>query len=103
MTTSPRPHYRDRVLTRVASDYGSPLSPAPPSSPVPNEYRRAVSLFPPTGTHPGEIAGDRRLGAEGEAQHDKADAQRDVAENEAEAEKARAEAEVHEARQRANE
>lgn len=50
----------------------------------------------------GEISGDRRLEEEGEAQQDKARAEREVAAKEAQAEKSRAEAEVHEARQRAN-
>jgi uncharacterized protein YjbJ (UPF0337 family) len=50
----------------------------------------------------GEIKGDRRLEEEGEAQQDKARAERDVAAKEAEAEKSRAEADVHETRQRAN-
>ena len=50
----------------------------------------------------GAVTGNNDLEREGEAQQDKADAQRDVAAREAEAEKARAEAEAHEAEQRAN-
>jgi len=48
----------------------------------------------------GRVFDDESLRREGEAQQDKAAAQRDVAEREAEAEKARAEAGVHEARER---
>jgi uncharacterized protein YjbJ (UPF0337 family) len=51
----------------------------------------------------GEVTGDRTLEEEGEAQQDKASAERDVAAKEAQAEKSRAEADMHEARQRANE
>lgn len=50
----------------------------------------------------GVVSGDDELEREGEAQQEKADAQRDVAAKEAEAEKARAEAAGHEAEQRAN-
>ena len=50
----------------------------------------------------GALAGDEDLRKEGEAQQEKADAQRDVAAKEAEAEKARAEAEAREAEQRAH-
>ena len=49
----------------------------------------------------GAVTGNDDLEREGEAQQDKADAQRDVAAKEAQAEKARAEAEAHEAEQRA--
>jgi uncharacterized protein YjbJ (UPF0337 family) len=49
----------------------------------------------------GTLLGNDSLKREGEAQQDKAEAERDVAVKEAEAEKARAEAEVHEARQKA--
>ena len=45
---------------------------------------------------------DDRLRREGEAQQDKARAQRDVATKEAEADKARGEAKAHEAEQAAN-
>jgi uncharacterized protein YjbJ (UPF0337 family) len=51
----------------------------------------------------GSVTGNERLEREGEAQQDKAQAQRTVAKKEAEAETARLEAEAHEARQRANE
>jgi uncharacterized protein YjbJ (UPF0337 family) len=50
----------------------------------------------------GVVTGDKDLEREGEAQQNKADAQRDVAKKEAEAERARAEAKAHEAQQRAN-
>lgn len=46
----------------------------------------------------GKLTGDESLEREGQAQQDKAEAQREVATKEAEAEKARAEAAVHEAR-----
>ncbi|MGV0698552.1 microaggregate-binding protein 1 [Mycolicibacter sinensis] len=49
----------------------------------------------------GTVTGDDSLKREGQAQQDKADAQREVAAKEAEAEKARAKAEADEARQRA--
>lgn len=49
----------------------------------------------------GAITGDDRLKEEGEAQQEKADAQRDVAKREAQAEVARAEAKEKEAEQRA--
>ena len=51
----------------------------------------------------GEVTGRDDLEREGEAQQDKASAERDVAAKEAQADKARAEAEAHEAKQRANE
>lgn len=47
----------------------------------------------------GKLTGDESLEREGQAQQDKAEAQREVATKEAEAEKARAEAAVHEARE----
>jgi uncharacterized protein YjbJ (UPF0337 family) len=50
----------------------------------------------------GAVTGHDELRREGQAQQDKADAQRKVAQKEAEAEKARAEAGVHEAEQRAH-
>ena len=50
----------------------------------------------------GTLLGDENLEREGEAQQEKADAQRDVAEHEAKADAARAEARAHEAEQRAN-
>ena len=50
----------------------------------------------------GSVTGNTELEREGEAQQDKADAQRDVAAKEAEAEKSRAKAEAHEAEQRSN-
>ncbi len=50
----------------------------------------------------GSLTGRDDLTREGEAQQDKAEAQRDVAAKEAEAERARAEAEAHAAEQRAN-
>ena len=50
----------------------------------------------------GALTGDDRLKAEGKAQQDKADAQRDVAAKEAEAEKARATADAYEAEQQAH-
>ncbi len=50
----------------------------------------------------GTVTGDPDLEREGEAQQDKAEAQRDVAAKEAEAEKARSEAAGHEAEQRAS-
>lgn len=49
----------------------------------------------------GTLTGNDRLAQEGEAQQDKAEAEREVARKEAEAEKARAEADAHEAEQRA--
>jgi uncharacterized protein YjbJ (UPF0337 family) len=49
----------------------------------------------------GNVTNDERLQDEGEAQQDKARAEREVAEKEAESEKARAEADAHEATQRA--
>lgn len=49
----------------------------------------------------GTVTGNDSLKREGEAQQDKAAAQREVAQKEAEAEKARAKAEAHQARQRA--
>jgi uncharacterized protein YjbJ (UPF0337 family) len=49
----------------------------------------------------GAVAGRDDLRREGQAQQDKADAQREAAEKEAEAESARAAAKVNEARQRA--
>jgi uncharacterized protein YjbJ (UPF0337 family) len=49
----------------------------------------------------GEVIDDDRLKKEGEAQQQKASADREVAEKEAAAEKARAEADVAEAEQRA--
>lgn len=49
----------------------------------------------------GAVTGQDSLRREGEAQQDKAEAQREVAQKEAEAEKARAEASAQEARQRA--
>lgn len=49
----------------------------------------------------GTVTGNDSLKREGDAQQDKAAAQREVAQKEAEAEKARAKAEAHEARQRA--
>ena len=48
----------------------------------------------------GVVTGEEDLEREGEAQQDKAAAQREVAEKEAEAERARAESEGHEAEQR---
>jgi uncharacterized protein YjbJ (UPF0337 family) len=48
----------------------------------------------------GALTGKDELKREGEAQQEKAAAERDVAAKEAEAEKARAEAEAHEAEQR---
>ena len=50
----------------------------------------------------GVLTGNRDLEKEGEAQQEKADAQRDVAAKEAAAEKARAEAEAREAEQKAH-
>jgi uncharacterized protein YjbJ (UPF0337 family) len=50
----------------------------------------------------GAVTGDEDTKREGEAQQEKADAQRDVAKHEAEAERARAEAEAREAEQRAH-
>ena len=50
----------------------------------------------------GTLTGRRDLVREGEAQQDKADAQRDVAKKEAEADAARAGAKAAEQRQRAN-
>jgi uncharacterized protein YjbJ (UPF0337 family) len=50
----------------------------------------------------GAVTGRDELQREGEAQQDKADAQRDVAEKEGEAEKARAVAEAREAEQRSH-
>ena len=49
----------------------------------------------------GKLTDDESLEREGQAQQDKAEAQREVATKEAEAEKARAEAAVHEAREQA--
>lgn len=49
----------------------------------------------------GVLTGNENLEREGEAQQDKADAQRDVAQKEAEAEAARAKAKAHEAEQKA--
>jgi uncharacterized protein YjbJ (UPF0337 family) len=48
----------------------------------------------------GALTGRRDLDREGQAQQDKAGAERDAARREAEAARARAQAEVHEARQR---
>ena len=48
----------------------------------------------------GEVTGDESKEREGQAQQDKARAERDVAEHEAKAEAARSEASVHEAEQR---
>ena len=50
----------------------------------------------------GAVTGNERLKDEGQAQQDKAAADREVARKEAEADKARAESRAHEARQRAN-
>jgi uncharacterized protein YjbJ (UPF0337 family) len=50
----------------------------------------------------GAVTDNDDLRDEGQAQHRKADAEREVAAKEAEAEKARAEAEAHEAEQRAH-
>jgi len=50
----------------------------------------------------GSVTGNEDLEREGEAQQNKADAQRDVAAKEAEADKSRAQAEAHEAEQRSN-
>lgn len=50
----------------------------------------------------GAVTGNDELKREGEAQQDKAAAQRDVAQKEAEAEKARARTEAREAEQRAH-
>jgi uncharacterized protein YjbJ (UPF0337 family) len=50
----------------------------------------------------GALAGKDELRREGQAQQDKAEAEREVAAKEAEAEKARAEAEAHEAHQRSH-
>ncbi|HYL52585.1 MAG TPA: CsbD family protein [Acidimicrobiia bacterium] len=50
----------------------------------------------------GALTGDERLKREGEAQQEKADAERQVAQKETEAEKARAQARAHEAEQKAN-
>jgi uncharacterized protein YjbJ (UPF0337 family) len=50
----------------------------------------------------GEVTGDESKEAEGRAQQDKAQAERDVAKHEAEADAARSEAAVHEAEQRAH-
>lgn len=50
----------------------------------------------------GAVTGRDELKREGEAQQDKADAQREVGEKEAEAEKARAVAEAREAEQRSH-
>jgi uncharacterized protein YjbJ (UPF0337 family) len=50
----------------------------------------------------GVVTGDGDLEKEGEAQQEKADAQRDVAEKEAKAEKARSEADVKEAQQKSH-
>lgn len=51
----------------------------------------------------GALTGNDSLKQEGQAQQDKADAQREVAQKEAEAEAARGEAKTHEARQEAAE
>jgi len=50
----------------------------------------------------GDLAGKEDLQQEGQAQQDKARAEREVAEQEAKAEGARAQAELHEAEQRAH-
>jgi uncharacterized protein YjbJ (UPF0337 family) len=50
----------------------------------------------------GTVTGNERMKNEGQAQQDKADAEREVAGKEAEAEKARAKAEAKEAEQRAH-
>jgi uncharacterized protein YjbJ (UPF0337 family) len=50
----------------------------------------------------GALTGDDDMRKEGQAQQDKAAAERDVARKEAEAEKARAQADAHEAEQRAH-
>lgn len=50
----------------------------------------------------GVLSGNKDMEREGEAQQDKADAQREVAGKEADAEKARAKAAAHESEQRAN-
>ena len=50
----------------------------------------------------GALVGDDEKVREGQAQQDKAEAQREVAEKEAAAERARAEADVHEARERSH-
>jgi uncharacterized protein YjbJ (UPF0337 family) len=50
----------------------------------------------------GAVTGDDSKVREGEAQQDKAAAQREVAEKEAAADRARTEADVHEARERSN-
>jgi len=50
----------------------------------------------------GALSGNDEMRREGQAQQDKADAQRDVARKEAEAEKARAVAEAREAEQRSH-
>lgn len=50
----------------------------------------------------GAVAGDDSKVREGQAQQDKAAAQREVAQKEAAADRARAEADVHEARERSN-
>jgi uncharacterized protein YjbJ (UPF0337 family) len=50
----------------------------------------------------GSVTGNKDLEREGEAQQDKAAAEREVAEKEAEAEKARAKSEAKEAEQRAH-
>ncbi|MFC4858035.1 CsbD family protein [Actinophytocola glycyrrhizae] len=50
----------------------------------------------------GAITGDDSKVREGQAQQDKAGAQREVADKEAAAERARAEADVHEVRERSN-
>lgn len=50
----------------------------------------------------GAIVGDDSKVREGQAQQDKAEAQREVAEKETAAERARAEADVHEARERSH-
>jgi uncharacterized protein YjbJ (UPF0337 family) len=51
----------------------------------------------------GKLTGDQETHREGQAQQDKAEAEREVAAREAEADKARTEAEAHEERQRAHE
>jgi uncharacterized protein YjbJ (UPF0337 family) len=50
----------------------------------------------------GAITGDDSKVREGQAQQDKAEAQREVAEKETAAERARAEADMHEARERSH-
>ena len=50
----------------------------------------------------GAVVGDDSKVREGQAQQDKASAQREVSQKEAAAERARAEADMHEARERSN-